>query len=237
MSIYDYDVNNATKNLLPPNKRKPNNLAFLGVFGNVLQRLRDIFFNNYADGSIEGDWVSAGTYHYVDRVRGADNAIYELITVAGITGITTPPAQDSVNWIKIVDNFIGVRERAHYTSQKIMIEYALNRYFKVGAPSLPFTGASHTIQIYILSTPNSISNFWLSNGGPNALTSYLSNGVYFQRNFLGNSYTYSATSFTIYVPAAVWATLGASDTIREGVIRGQADKYVQCAKFYKVLSY
>lgn len=237
MSIYDYNLNLATLQLTPPLKRKPNRLAFYGIFDTVLQRLHDGFFDRYADGDASVDWVSGGTYSYEDRVRDIDNAIYELITISGVTGLTTNPKDDTTNWIKVQNVFIGARERVQYTSQKIFIEYALNRFFKVGAPTLPFTGASHTTQIWISNANNPQTNFWLSNGGNGSLTSYMSNTPQFQKYFLGNSYSYDPNSFTIHVPVAVFNALGPDNATREGIIRSIADKQVQCGKIYAVVTY
>ena len=236
-SIYDYDIALATEQLTPPLKRKPNWLAFFGVFGFLLQRLHDSFFDRYAEGDASAAWASGGTYAYMDRVRDDDNAIYELITIAGITGLTTPPRQDPANWIKVQNIFIVARERVHYTGQKIYMEFALNRYFKVGSPSLPFTGANQSTQIWISNANNTQSNFWLSNAGVGGLVSFLSGSNNFQRYFLGNSYSYNPNTFTINVPVAVFNALGPDNATREGIIRSIADKYAQCAKTYNVITY
>jgi len=233
MSIYDYDITNATANLTPPHKRKPTTLAFLSIFNWMLQKLHYLFFYSYADGDAAGDWISGVTYVFESKTR-YNNAIYECINGTGVTSAINP-ATDTTNWIKVQDSFIGCRERVKYTGAKISIEFALNRYFKL-VTTLPFLGANHTTQIYITNNASSSNNFWLSNGGLNARTSYLSNGSN-QRYFLGNAYTPASYNFTIYVPIALFNSLGTTTANREGVIRSVADKQVQCGKIYNIITY
>lgn len=242
MSIYDQNYQQIWSDLLPPSKRLPKWLQWGIAMFSPNQWLRDLIFSQYTDGSSATDWASGGTYAYGDRVRYLNNSVYELITVLGITGVTTPPDQDIANWIKVLDTWIGVRERARYTGQKLFMEYALNKYFKVPPVTLPFTGASHSTQIWISNANNSQSNFWLSNGDPLGLISYMSNTNSFQRFFLGNSYTYDPFFFTIHVPTAVYAAIQAtipsgSSSTSDDIIRGQADKLVQSGKYYKIVQY
>jgi len=241
MSFYDYNVNFETKRLLPPPKRKPMRLALMSVPGFVLQFYHDLFFTDYAEGAVGfTDWTSGGTYTYLQKVRYIDNAIYQLKNIVGITGITTAPDVDTANWSKVVNLFIGVRERIKYTGNKLMIEYALNRWFKTTfrQPTTFVTSPDMYVpksDIYIQNTNKSITNFWLSNG--NGLNSYMANNSKYQNFFLGNSYTYSQYDFVIFIPVAVYNALSADSTKRDGIIRVFADKYVQCDKTYKIQTY
>lgn len=250
--IYEQYEGQISHDLLPIKRRKPKFLAWFLSILSPLQWCHDLIFNDYANGVTEPLWVSGTAYVYLDRVIYIDNAVYELQNTAGITSVVTPNL-DTDNWIKVLDSFIGVRERARYTSNKLLLEYALNRYFMVSPFSaiewgVTWSGGVPTAQtappdaqIYISNTRNSISNFWLSNGAPTSLTSFMSNGA--QRFFLGNSYAaYSIFTFTIFIPTAVYAQIQANQVIGSGitaeqVIRSFADKFVQGGKLYQVIQY
>ena len=157
-----------------------------------------------------------------------------------------------------------MREQMNYNFQKLKLEMALNRYFRVSPYSLiewavTFTGSvptTHTAppytQIYIVPTRNSLTNFWLSNGGIGALTSYMPNSSLYSRSYLGNAYsTYSVYQFTIHVPSAVYAAIGAnqpngatspniydpSPLSAGGAIRGVVNKYALASSVFNIVTY
>lgn len=211
------------------------------------QWLTDLIFINYAGGSVYSNWSGITAYAYLDRVIYIDGAIYELQNQAGLIS-TTPPNVD-LNWIKILDTFIGVRERARYNSQKLMLEYALNRKFQVstfstieweviwiaGVP-VPQTAPPYT-QIYIKPVKNSQTNFWLSNGA--GLTSYMGNTT--QNYYMGNAYpTYTINKFIIYVPTAVYTAIGSyqvAGVTADQAIRAIVDKYADAGSIYTITQY
>ena len=235
MSIYTQTYSLIWKLLSPPSKRAVIWLAWGKSLLSPMQWLRDLIFDDYADGSAAADWVSADPYSYGDRVRYLNSSVYELITEAGITGITTTPDVDTTNWIKVLDIWIGARERAVYNSQKLLLEYVLNKYFRVAANPAP--------QIYIDNNQNINTNFWLSNGDADSLTSFMAKTSQRQMFYLGTGYsTYNPNSFTIFVPVADYAIITAqippgSPSTADDVIRSIADKYVQAAKIYNIQTY
>ena len=251
--IYNQNEGQISNDLLPIHRRKPIFLAWFKTLLQPLQWEHDLIFNDYANGVTYPLWVTATPYTYGTRIQYIDNAIYELQNVAGLTS-SVPPNLDTTNWTKILDSFIGVRERARYNGTKLLLEYALNRYFMVTPFSTIEWGvlwvAGHPVaqttppytQIYISNVAHSISNFWLSDGGAGSLTSYMNTNSIFQRYFIGNAYaTYSPYSFTIYVPTAVYAQIQANQVVAgvtaEDVIRAFADKYVQAGKLYQIIQY
>lgn len=251
--IYDQNEGQISHDLLPINRRKPKFLSWFLTLLKSLQWDHDLIFTDYAYGVMFPLWDGSVTYVYGDRVIYIDNAVYEMQNTAGLISAVSPNL-DNTNWTKILDIFIGVRERARYNGDKLILEFALNRYFMVSPFSAMEWGVSWSggvptaestppyTQIYISNTNNAASNFWLSDGGVGALTSYMSAG-FGQKYFLGNSYsTYSPFAFNIYVPTAVYAQIEAnqvpgSGITGEDVIRSVADKYVQAGKLYSVIQY
>lgn len=217
----------------------------------------DLIFKYFADGYVGTipPWTSglSGGYIYLDRVNYIDGGVYEMINVNNLLVSTVPPNVDTDNWIKVLDSFIGARERSRYNGQKLMLEYMLNRRFQVATysiieweiqwiagvptpqPSPPYQ------QIYIKQTVNSQSNFWLSNGGAGSLTSYMAAASTNQNYYLGNAYSaYTAIQFTIFVPTAVYASIQAYQL--PGVTADQAivaviDQYVQAGSIYVITQY
>ena len=237
--IYNQNEKQIAVNLLPIQRRKPKMVGWLTSVMNPLQWLHDLSVGDYYAGSNAPTWVSGTSYIYGNRVVYFDGSVYELQNMAGLTS-TTPPPQDSVNWFRILDTWIGVAERVKYTGQKVMIEYLINKYFSVISPSIaptiPFTGASHTIQIYIV---NNTSNkgFYMGNGA-SPFQAYMGNGASNAQSFLGNAYSLNA--FTVYVPTVVDAAIAAkqvSGITAESVVRSVLDKYVQAGKIYNYLTY
>ena len=47
MSIYDFNIKNNLVNILPPDKRKNNNIALISGLSKGLQYAHDVFFNEY----------------------------------------------------------------------------------------------------------------------------------------------------------------------------------------------
>lgn len=225
-TIYDIDYNLQAENIIPPDKRKPRLLAYLKAIVLNVQTLRDRFFNWYADGFVGDFWgfgmgIGPGEY-----VIGPDNAVYECTNPLGITSFI-PPGLDPANFVKIQDVYIGLRERLKYNSRKIVLEYILNKWFRVAVLPDP--------QIYI--TNNDIYGTAFLMGATGPTSSSMANLSTYQTYFLGNVYTYGANAFTIYVPTAIFAALDPDPTNAENIIRAIADKYVIAGMIYNVVTY
>ena len=248
VSIYIQNEAQISSDISPPPRRLPKWLAWLSSLLTPLQWDHDLLFSNgWTDGSTAPNWASGTTYTYGQRVVNTANedlGVYELSNVAGLTS-TANPAKDTANWFKVLDTFIGVRERANYTGQGLVLEWALNRYFQVNQASLTFpwsgpilTGAGN--QIYIGNNFNSFASFYLSNGSTGANTSYLSNNSRLSKSFLGNSYIVNGNNFTVYVPSAIAAAITANLPAGQtyvNVITVFVQKYCQCNFNFNVTTY
>lgn len=225
-SIYDIDYELQTENLTPPDKRKPKFLAYLYAFVSVVQTIRDRFYNQYADGFVGSFWLPSTPYAKGDKVIGPDNAVYEVIT-SGFAGSTDPPNLDPINYTKIQDTYIGLRERLKYNSQKLLLEYILNKWFRVAVPPAD--------QIYITNNSLDLNGFVL--GEFEDTSSSIAQTESYQQGYLGNLYGFDSYAFTIYVPVAVFNALASTDQERENIIRARADKYVYAGFIYNVIKY
>lgn len=210
--IYAQNEGQMSSDLSPPLRRLPKWLAWLLCLFNPIQWDHDLLFTNgYSDGSSAANWVSGNTYAYAARVVDVDYQVYECKNLTGVTS-TTNPHLDAANWFKVLDTFIGSRERSYYNGNLLMLEYILNRYFQVGSIVLPWSGpikSGANKQIYLVNTNNAVSNFWLSNGSAGALTSFMPNKSNFSQNYLGNAYNaFSKYGFDIYCPSAIATAIG-----------------------------
>jgi hypothetical protein len=240
-SIYDINYAARFSDLLPPSKRLPKWLGFMACFAAPLQWNRDLVFGDYAIGSTASNWVTATPYPYQQRVIDVDGGVYELQSLTGLTS-ATPPHQDPANWIKVLNTFLGVRQRAR-TLSKLSMETLLNVTFQVASFSWQqWSGAFPPYtQIYIVNTPPQNTAFWLSNGAPGSLTTFLGNSGSNSSAYLGNTYATGVSSFIVKVPVAVYAAIGAnlppSIPTAEDKIRSILDPYVQAGKLYTIIQY
>jgi hypothetical protein len=224
-TIYDVDFELQTTNLLPPRKRKPITTAFLNVAGDSLQYQRDLVLGDYADGSLAPDYTGAGNI-IGQRVRYTDNAIYEAIDTVPAATPPTGLANDPY-WIKVLDIFIGIRERANFNPQTIMMEWALNRIFRTNfayRPTLP--------DIYIENnTMNNLGNPFEYNTAE-LKNKFIKNTVEEVRFKWNTAEYFPDFDFTVWVPIAVWTALAATADNRNAIIQNVVDNI--CGKYYPI---
>lgn len=225
MSFYNLNTDYVGEQLTPPKLRLPKMLAWLKVLLKPLNRFMSVDFDFYMTGATSGDYSSAITYNFGDTVIGSDKCVYECIVTTSLNVDVT----NTTNWVKINSNFIGANERVKYNAQKMLYEYALNKYFRVAA--LPAD------QIYITNNTYYTSHFIMGNTG--GLSSSMPNNSNNQIQYLGNSYTYSASNYdyTIYVPTAVFNGLGTNTANRENAIRAFANQLNLAGMVYNVVTY
>lgn len=115
------------------------------------------------------------------------------------------------------NEIIGVRERIKYNSQTIVLEAVLNKHF--GVIVAPF--------IYIQNGISIEQEIFLTDSGDGYLPIYFGdspNDV--DTIYIGEEVDYNpAYDFIVYVPSALYATLGASNPERTARVQEQVDKY------------
>lgn len=229
MPNYNVNFSNVWQNLMPPNKRLTKYLAWGKVLVYPLQWLHSRLFLDYKEGTIYLDWVVSTAYTKNTFVRYTNKSIYYCIQ--DHTSSSTINPLDTNYWYKTQDNFIGVTERMKYTSQIILFEYALNRWF-----GLTFVQPPSVNPIYINTNDIDINSFLVSSDDANsAYAAYAGNEAL---QYVGLSYdSTDNNSFTIYYPVGLPATLGITDNLLKQQIATLANKLKVSGTSYNILSY
>ncbi len=233
MSIYSYDNKIVAEQIAPPTLRQSKFLAWLYVITKPVQSLWDLVFNGYKDGGTY-DHDMDDTYFippigYIFTVGYTikyNKSIYICIRTSIYTGVV-----NLADFDKLQDNFLGVTERIKYNSQKILFEYAMNKWFSVPNINIPYP---------IFITNNFIQSqtvFLL--GGSSETSSLMPNSSINSVDYMGNMPTYitGTFDFTINVPLDLFDTLGTTTTNKENTIRQFADKYNLAGITYNVITY
>lgn len=227
MSIYDVNYQDTSSDLLPPSKRLPKWLAWMYSLVKPIQYLRDLFFDIYIGGANYNIFDPAQYYSAGDRAIWYDNTVVECYNPFPKLGSVSAPDITPENWRVIQQNFIGVDERVKYNAQIIVFEWALNRWFH---------NETATDQIYIQT--NTTYSDWMLMGNDSAFSSTMSKQSLFSMFYMGNVYSPAAQyDYTIFVPAALYATLGATAGDREAAVRNFANKYNVAGMSYNVDTY
>jgi len=214
------DYNDFAKQMLPPDKRTPVMIAQMQGFLSAIQ-WDNKNYNEFLNGADYITWDSGTSFAKGDRVN-YNYAIYESL-VAGNSG-NVPPLTIT-KWVLINTNFLGVQERKHFNYQKMVLEYALNRYFNNGfyvqpiSPLYPEPGVLGG-SIYITNVVPTKSVFYF--GDNSFIGTYGLNGSIFypegsQPYFVfDNSYTTyldaSSYQFTVHVPFDLFGLIPGGNT-------------------------
>jgi hypothetical protein len=228
MSVYSFNYQFLRESFLPSFLRLARHRAFVDTLLKPLQWLRDLFFDVYVDGFTGPRWLSISTYNLGDRVRYSDFAVYEAIQ--NVPAATAPT--NTIYWKKIQEVWIGLRERVKYNGQKLVLEYALNRWFdtQFRQPDDAFTPTPSDIYITNNTLPNDV--FVIGNSQPSSVV-----GNANPQTFIANAYSFTNPSFTINVPLATFNALASNDGDRERIVRQVADRQVIAGVTYDVTTY
>lgn len=206
MALYDYDTEVVSEQLTPPTLRESKFLAWLYVLSKPIQNLWSLIFEDYKDGNIYTDYSVIATYAVQDRIRWTDKAIYEciVVTTAGILPSNT------TYFVKVNDVFIGSNERVKYSAQKLLFEFALNKFFI-------------TSGIYITNNFVDTGNVFIMDTDSEESSVMPLDSLY-QEDYMDLTATYATAiyDYTIFVPVAFHTSLGAN---ADGLIANFANKY------------
>lgn len=223
MPIYDYDSSIVAEQLTPPVLRQTKSLAWLNVICRPIQYLYDLIFVDYKDGSDHDVFDYTTAYNAFDKVIYLDNKVYECIK-ASLNKYPT----NTEYWVLVNENFIGASERVKYNSQIILLEYALNKWYR-----------NDTIsdQIYIENVTNVSLQFVMSNDS--VYSSVMPNDSNNQIQYMGNAPTYPLTDydFIVWVPNAIFNTLGSDTVTRTKNVESFVNKYVLSGVKYRIGNY
>lgn len=202
--------------------------------------------------------LQAGGIYY------GDNAVYEAISInsdgsnnAGFSNAPptgnnivpqTPPASALVStvaaltwlsnykWIQVQPNFIGANERASYSCQKLIFEYALNKWFNTTFRNPPSVSDIYIKANTILNNrfyffPQSVKSFFTT------ITNFPSSPSPVSDFFFPSSEFSPQNDYTIYIPTAIYNALSITPGLRGGVVRAFADLINPAGAFYNIITY
>ncbi|MGL4362005.1 MAG: hypothetical protein ACRCSG_01760, partial [Cellulosilyticaceae bacterium] len=133
-------------------------------------------------------------------------------------------------WYKTQDNFVGIDERMKYTSQKIIFEYALNKWFGTTFSQPPLVSP-----IYIVNN-NNTGVFLVSETSINTSQVGLYDSDTFDFVGLEPNY-YETNTFTINYPSTLPTILSITTQLLEQQIANIADKIKISGTTYNIQSY
>ncbi len=195
---YEYDVNLAAYRLTPVTKRQPVRLAILECIAGAIQKERDVFFNNYLQGSNDPLFDIGDSYIRGDVVN-YQNRIHECVN--DITG-ELPTNRDY--WVQITADFRGATERIKYNFQTIILTWIVNKWFGTTF-NQPITLANS--DIYIVNNIRDGDAFVVANESivdGNYNTSYVSESPVGLGSWIGDVPYYSfGPNFTVYYPISL----------------------------------
>lgn len=229
MPNYNVNFSNVWQNLMPPNKRLTKYLAWGKVLVYPLQWLHTRLFLDYKEGTIYLDWAISTSYTKNTFVRYTNKSIYYCIQDHTSSSTITP--LDTNYWYKTQDSFIGVTERMKYTSQIILFEYALNRWF-----GQTFVQPPSVNPIFINTNDIDINSFLVSSDDLNSSYAAFEGSQSLQ--FVGLSYSSTDnSSFTINYPIGLPATLGITDSVFRQQLSTLANQLKISGTNYNFISY
>lgn len=224
MSIYSIDFAKRVVQLLPPDKRFTKHIAWVKALMKPLQWFRDLWFGEYLTGSTAGQWNSGVTYAKYARVRYS-KSIYESLVDGNVNNLPT----DTAYWMQVQENFIGLQERILYNSQKLVLEFALNKWFDT-----TFRQPPAQPDIYI--TRNAIGVDVFRVGGVESNSSISFGNV--SSEYVVNQYSFAAQpNFTINIPVAVFNALDPTGQNNENIVRDFVNRYVAAGLLYTIQTY
>jgi hypothetical protein len=227
MSIYDVNFYQTGLELSPTFRRSDE---FKGILASLNEPLNDLnlIFKWYREGSTAPVFNVLTVYGYGDVISyGKTIYLKNEVTDGYVAGILPT---DTTYFTKILDYFIGVDERIMYNSQKLVFEYALNRFFGTTFRQPPLVS-----DIYITRDFSDLFNFWVSENDID--TSLVgdtdTDTVYVDED----ETTRDIFDFKIKIPVAVFNALGSNATNRENAVRIFANKINSAGYLYIVETY
>ena len=212
MSLFNINFFSKVIELLPPDKRTANQLSWVKSLASPIQYLRDKFIVDYKVGSTYSDW-GAGSYD-----KGVIVVYKKVLYESNVDSNTdTPP---SSKWNKYLDSFIGSDDRVKYNGQKVVLEYALNQYYKT-----TFRQPNNLSDIYIETLGYTLQGFLIAETEPYCSTV----GQTTSSGFVGSLTPFLQTyNFTIWFPVAVYSATNESE------VRAFVDKIIPKGLFYNI---
>lgn len=224
---------------LPPNKRLP---IWLGIIRSLVSPLRWLMgiFTQYKEGGVSTYWDSGVSYGIGTRVV-YNYAVYESLVASNIGNI---PDVDIDSWLLVNASFIGVNERRLYQGKKLILEYALNQYFKEELDANGEVGFRQPDDAFT-PTPSSI---YVEDDIPDLLTftmypdEFQSDAMFptYSTKYMTPTPVYSGASpyqFIVWIPTSVFASINSDSAIADQVVTNFVNRYAVAGTFFTVQTY
>lgn len=234
MPVPQIDFDNHAIQEIPEHHRTPRFIAwFQGLLRGSISWLNRNFYNYCFGDTISTFWLSGATYNLNDSV----------VTFFGVYislqdgNIGNNPNNSPDYWYQISPSFIGAFERVQYNSQKIIMEYALNNFFRTiyRNPTTIVTGGYLPLSdIYIETVSPSFTSFVVYEGVTGTSPVYQdSTGTYavFEDVVTPLDTTYE---FIVWIPVSLSVALGAA---YDKIIRSKVDLMSIFGTVYTVQTY
>ena len=213
--IYDINFYNKVVEILPPDKRESKNLSWLFALISGVEYLREKILVDFKTGSSYSDWT-AGTYAKGDKV------VYKKVIYESLIDSNTDTPTSS-NWSLYLNTFIGSDDRVKYNGQKLVLEYALNQYYKT-----TFRQPNDTPDIYIETLGYTLQGFLI--GSTENYSSDVAQTT--SSGFIGSLTPFLQTyNFKIWFPTAVYSATNESE------VRTFVNKIVPTSLNYSIDTY
>jgi hypothetical protein len=209
MSIYDVNFNTTTVELLPTHKRVEK---IQYVLYSLQKPLNDnaTFFRWIREGTEAAEYNAGTTYNFADVAAYQRRTYFRNEVTEGYSAGIAP--NDVTYWTKVLDNNIGLDTRIRFTTQKILLEYALNVIFGTTFNQPPVLS-----EIYIENNTQDIDDFFVGELDTDTATVSETDqsADYFVNELDGDL---SGDDFIIYVPVAVWTALAGTSQERDNIV-------------------
>ena len=221
------DWNDLAIEFLASQHRTPRFIAWQqGMIGQNAWLNKNFWNYCYGD-STSNPWSSTTTYSLNSTVI-TYQGVYISVEDSGVIGSPTRfnnignnPDTTPSAWYKIAPTYIGAQERAQYNSQKLVMEYALNRWFRTtfrqptaysdGTSSSPLgIWYTPTSDIFITTVPSTLLTFLSGeNEASSSASSDIGSGTYYSTETVvtGLDTTYK---FIVWIPTSLSVALGVS---------------------------
>lgn len=210
----------------PRRKRKPLFIAFARVMLSPISYLHRRVFTYFYYTQVYPIWNSVTSYNIGSVVRFG----YQVFESRTNGNLNNQPNQ-STQWMRIQDNWIGGFVRSNVKPGKIALEKYLNDFFETD-----FNYPASANDIYIETNDEDVTQFTVGSSDLN--TAQVSSAVESTIYFVSDTFTtYSQNSFTVYIPTAKWTAIESTDAKREGLVKGILDNYVPAGIQYNVTDY
>lgn len=219
-------------NLNIPKLRTLAHTAWLNILSTPLVLIQD-WFTKRVNGYVYPTFNNATNYS-VNAYVLYGRASYVCILTPS-TGLNPLPT-NIIYWYKILDDYIGLNERSHYSAQKVMFEFALNRRFSPTTITPPF--GSTIPSIYIVTNFSSPVILWSAPAGTDTFTYVAPNSsISFWYSMLGNPTITPFYNFTIYVPSAVISATAPTVSEAFYIITQEANRYNMAGLTFNIIQY